>query len=78
MTPESRTNPLFEVDVRGFEPHSLQSKKGGHKRKVKRALCKAIITSAGEDKIRKAQELLKGKQLDVDVDFFLLKKKAHV
>jgi hypothetical protein len=37
--PELRTNPLFEVDVRGFEPHSLRAKKGGHKAKVKRAFC---------------------------------------
>lgn len=72
-----RTSPLFEVDVRGFEPHSLRAKKGGHKAMVKGAFCKAILTNAGEDEVREARERLKGRKLDVDVGFFLLRKSVH-
>jgi Holliday junction resolvase RusA-like endonuclease len=64
--------PIFRVDLRGFEPHVLGTGKG-HKIEVKRSLRNAILQKVGPAGIEKARRRLDGSGLSVTVDFYLWK-----
>jgi Holliday junction resolvase RusA-like endonuclease len=63
--------PLFRVDLKSFEPHTVRSGRG-HKN-VKRELHEAIMKAVDGDEIGAAREKVKDKTLRIDVEFRLWK-----
>lgn len=63
--------PLFSVELKVFEPHTVRSGKGH--RNVKRQLREAIIEATDGDEIGAAREKFRGKLLSIDVEFRLWK-----
>ncbi|MDA4121977.1 MAG: hypothetical protein OK456_02205 [Thaumarchaeota archaeon] len=61
--------PLFTVELKGFEPHTVRSGRG-HKN-VKRQLREAIFDATDGDEIGAAREKVRGKALRIDVEFRL-------
>ncbi|MDG6926351.1 MAG: hypothetical protein JRN09_07330 [Nitrososphaerota archaeon] len=64
-------NPLFMVQLKSFEPHTVRSGKG-HKN-VKKQLHEAILQASDGDEIGAAREKFRDKVLRIDVEFRLWK-----
>jgi Holliday junction resolvase RusA-like endonuclease len=63
--------PLFTVELKPFEPHTVRSGRG-HKN-VKKQLREAIMRAVDGDEIGAAREKVKDKTLRIDVEFRLWK-----
>ncbi|MDA4134193.1 MAG: hypothetical protein OK441_01315 [Thaumarchaeota archaeon] len=63
--------PLFTVELKPFEPHTVRSGRG-HKN-VKKELHEAIMRAADGDDIGAAREKIRNKTLRIDVEFRLWK-----
>jgi Holliday junction resolvase RusA-like endonuclease len=63
--------PLFAVELKRFEPHTVRSGKG-HKN-VKKQLHDAIMRSVDGDEIGAAREKVRDKTLRIEVEFRLWK-----
>lgn len=61
--------PLFLVELRPFEPHTLRSGRGH--RNLKRELRDAIMGAMDGDDIAASREKLRGRILRIDVEFRL-------
>ena len=63
--------PLFSVELKPFEPHTVRSGRGH--RNVKRQLHEAIMKAVDGDEIGAAREKVRDKILRIDVEFRLWK-----
>jgi Holliday junction resolvase RusA-like endonuclease len=63
--------PLFTVELKSFEPHTVRSGRG-HKN-VKKQLHEAIMKAVDGDEIGAARQKVKDKTLRIDVEFRLWK-----
>jgi Holliday junction resolvase RusA-like endonuclease len=63
--------PLFEVELKKFEPHTLQ-KRRGH-RDAKKELREAIVKEMGQTKIEEARKKIDGRPIKIRVLFRLWK-----
>ena len=66
-----KEKPLFTVDLKPFEPHTVRSGRG-HKN-VKKQLHEAIMRAADGDEIGAARQKIRDKLLRIDVEFRLWK-----
>jgi Holliday junction resolvase RusA-like endonuclease len=61
--------PLFAVELKAFEPHTVRSGRGH--RNVKKQLHEAIMKATDGDEIGAAREKFRDKALRIDVEFRL-------
>ncbi|MGA2663465.1 MAG: hypothetical protein ABSF83_00770, partial [Nitrososphaerales archaeon] len=63
--------PIFSVELKRFEPHTVRSGKGH--RDVKTELGEAIVGAAGREAVEAARQGAREKRLSIDVEFRLWK-----
>jgi len=66
----TKGEPLLDVALFPFEPHSLRSGKG-HKLEVKRSLCEALSKKIGRGDLERFKSELNGVLVEVRVEFHL-------